>query len=317
MNGPAAVLVADYLRLRQGLGYHSPSQERMLRSFARYLDQAGHAGPVPLETSLAWATSTASADRRNAERRLMMVRGFLRHLAALDNATAVPTPGLLGTVSGRRPPYVYSDREISELLTAAAGLGPAGGLRARCYVTLFGLLACTGLRISEALALSCADVDLGAAVLTVRAGKRGRTRLVPLHPSTVDALTGYATDRARRYGEPEPGAAFFCTDDAEQVSYDTCNYVFRKLRHQLGWDRGTHHHAPHVHDLRHRMAVRRIQAWHAEGADVDAKLPALATYLGHTEVRHVYWYLSAAPELMAIIADRFENYAADTPGGAS
>ena len=172
MTGGITALAGDYIGLRRGLGYHSPSQERALRAFTRHLDQDGHDGPIPLERSLDWAASTVSADPCNPARRLAAVRGFLRHLSMLDGATEVPAPGLLGSTGHRRPPHVYSDREISDLLQAAAGLAPAGGLRPHCYATLFALIACTGLRISEALALTCGDVDLAGGILTVRAGKR-------------------------------------------------------------------------------------------------------------------------------------------------
>src|SRR5271165_3318945 len=209
MSGGMTALVAGYVTLRRGLGYRSPSQERALRAFARYLDQAGHDGPVPLEASLDWATSTASPDPCNPARRLMTVRGFLRHLSAADGATEVPAPGLLGPAGHRKPPHVYSDHEIEDLMHAAAGLAPAGGLRPHCYVTLFGLLACTGLRICEALSLTCGDVDLVGGVLTVRAGKRGRMRLVPLHPSALAPLRDYAAGRSRRSGRPGDGEAFF------------------------------------------------------------------------------------------------------------
>src|ERR1019366_1074553 len=144
MTGAVALLAGDYITLRRGLGYRSRVSERYLRAFARYLDREGHDGPVPLERSLDWAASTASADPCNPSRRLTTVRGFLRHLSALDGATEVPAPGMLGPTGHRTPPHVYSDREIADLLRAAAGLVPAGGLRPRCYATLFGLLACTG-----------------------------------------------------------------------------------------------------------------------------------------------------------------------------
>jgi integrase len=321
VTGVVGALADEYVALRRGLGYHSPSQERTLRAFARYLDRAGHHGPIPLERSLDWAASTATTDPRNPARRLTTVRGFLRHLAALDGATGVPAPGLLGPTGHRKPPHVYSDKEIGDLLRAAAGLSPAGGLRPRAYATLFGLLACTGLRISEALALACDDVDLPAAVLTVRAGERGRTRLVPLHPSAVAPLGAYAAARARRYGPPAGGAAFFRTDRAERISYNAAHSTFTVLRRQLGWSAVGRTRVPRVHDLRHRMVVRRIQAWHAHDididVDVDAKIPVLATYLGHVEVRDVYWYLSAVPELMAIVAARFEAFAEHGPAGVS
>jgi integrase/recombinase XerD len=172
MSGGVSALVDDYVAIRRGLGYRSPVQERALRAFARHLDQAGHRGPIPLETSLDWASATTSPDPCHPARRLAVVRGFLRHLSAIDGGTEVPAPGLLGPAGHRTPPDVYSDQEIAELLQAATGLAPAGGLRPHCYAVLLGLIACTGLRISEALALTCDDVDLAQGVLTVRAGKR-------------------------------------------------------------------------------------------------------------------------------------------------
>jgi integrase len=317
MTGHVSALVEDYLALRRGLGYRSPSQERSLRAYARYLDGQAHQGPIPLELSLDWATSTASAGPCNPSRRLTTVRGFLRHLAALDGATEVPAPGLLGPTGHRTPPHVYSDREITDLLHAAAGLAPAGGLRPHCYVTLFGLIACTGLRISEALALTCGDVDLVGGALTVRAGKRGRTRLVPLHPSALPPLRDYTADRARRYGPPGEGAAFFRTDRSDRISYKAANHTFIALRRQLGWTADGRTRTPRVHDLRHAMVVRRIQSWHAHDVDVDAKIAVLATYLGHVEVRDVYWYLSAVPELMSIVASRFEAFTERPSAGVS
>ncbi len=185
VTAPVMTAVEVHIAMRHGLGYRSPTQERALRAFARHLDSANHSGPISLESTLEWATSSTSTDPCNPARRLATVRGFLRHLSALDGATEVPASGLLGATGARKPPQVYTDDEIAALLNTAAGLDPVGGLRPRCYVTLFGLLACTGLRISEVLTLSCADVDLDAGVIMVRAGKRGLTRLIPLHPSAM------------------------------------------------------------------------------------------------------------------------------------
>lgn len=317
MTGRVGALVQDYLTLRRGLGYRSPSQDRALRAFARYLDGQAHQGPIPLESSLDWATCTTSTDPCNPSRRLTTVRGFLRHLSALDGATEVPAPGLLGPSGHRTPPHVYSGREIGDLLHAASGLAPTGGLRPHCYATLFGLIACTGLRISEALALACGDVDVDSAVLTIRAGKRGRTRLVPLHSSALAPLADYAADRAHHYGKPSDDAAFFRTDRSDHISYNAANSTFTVLRRQLGWTADGRTRRPRVHDLRHAMVVRRIQTWHAQGVNVDAKIAALATYLGHVEVRDVYWYLSAVPELMRIVADRFETFTEHPAAGLS
>lgn len=313
MTQSVADLVSSYVKLRRGLGYRSGTQERSLRAFARFLDP--HDGPISLESTLAWATATSSSDPRNPARRLATVRGLLRYLHALDGATDVPAPGLLGSTGHRNPPHVYSDREIADLLAAAGELTPVGGLRPHCYVTLFGLLACTRLRISEALALSSDDVDLGGEVITVRAGKRGLTRLVPLHPSATTALADYADQRERHCGAPMPQDAFFRTDGTERISYNCAQHAFSLVRRRLGWTANSRTCAPRLHDLRHRMVVRRIEAWHAEGLDVDAKISTLATYLGHVEVRDVYWYLSAVPELMSIVAKRFETFSAQMPAG--
>lgn len=246
-----------------------------------------------------------------------MVRGFLRHLAALDGATEVPSPGLLGPTGHRKPPHVYSDSEIADLLRAAAALAPRGGIRPHCYVTLFGLLACTGLRISEALALTRADVDLTDGMLTVRAGKRGRTRLVPLHPSALQPLRDYAARRDHQCGVLADNVAFFRTDRSDHVSYGAASSTFARLRRQLGWSAQGRTRLTRIHDLRHRMVVRRIQSWHAQGADVDRKIAVLATYLGHGQVSDVYWHLSAVPELMSIVADRFEAFAQRPQAGVS
>ena len=296
--------VEEYIALRRGLGYRCRAPERLLRGFADRLDAAGHHGPIGLEASLAWAAATSSTDPHHPSRRLTVIRGFLRHLSALDGATQVPAPGLLGPSFRRTQPHVYSDAEIADLTAAALDLDRPDLLRPHCYAMLFGLLACTGLRIAEALALSIEDVDLATGMLTVRAGKRGRTRWVPLHPSALTPLQDYAARRARHGGQ-----AFFRTDRSDHVSYNAAAGTFTLLRQRLGWTARGRTRLPRIHDLRHRFVVRRIQAWHADGADVDAKIPALATYLGHVQVSDVYWYLSAVPELMDIVSARFESYA--------
>ena len=314
MTGTVAEAVEGFVALRRGLGYRSVTQERSLRAFGRHLK--GHQGPIPLEVTLGWATASSSSDPRNPARRLATVRGFLRHLHGLDDATDVPAPGLLGPTGQRTPPHVYSDAEIADLMDGAGQLDPPGGLRPICYATLFGLLACSGLRISEALALSCGDVDLNAGVITVRAGKRGLTRLVPVHATAVTALAAYAGEREHRHGCPDAQDAFFRTDWSERIGYNTAHHAFSVVRQGLGWTADGRTRVPRIHDLRHRMVVRRIQAWHAEGADVDANVGALATYLGHIEVRDVYWYLSAVPELMSIIGGRFETFSQRPNPGA-
>jgi len=314
MNTTYTELAEQYVAMRRGLGYRLERQTTYLRSFAAFVDRCGQDGRVPLALTVQWATTTRSSDPHNPARRLSAVQGFLRHLAALDGATEVPPPGLLGPSHHRTPPHIYSDQEITSLLRAAAALSPRGGLRPDCYVTLFAVLASTGLRISEALALARDDVDLTEGILTVHAGKGGKSRLVPLHPSALEPLGAYAARRDALAGSGS--GAFFRTDRDEQLTYAAVRSNFIRLRRQLGWDREGRARRPRIHDLRHRMVVQRVLVWHAEGADVDAKLTALATYLGHGLVSDLYWYFSVTPELMNVVAERFQAFGEQLSGGA-
>ncbi len=314
MNTTVTELAEQYVVMRRGLGYRLERQTTYLRSFAAFVDRSGQHSPVPLALTVQWATATRSSDPHNPARRLAAVQGFLRHLAALDGATEVPPPGLLGPSHHRTPPHIYSDQEIASLLRAAGALSPRGGLRPDCYVTLFALLASTGLRISEALELARDDVDLVEGILTIRAGKGGKSRLVPLHPSALEPLGAYATRRDAVAGSGS--GAFFRTDCDEQLTYAAVRSNFIRLRRQLGWDRDGRARRPRIHDLRHRMVVQRVLAWHVEGADVDAKLTALATYLGHGLVSDLYWYFSVTPELMSVVAERFQTFGEQLSGGA-
>ena len=198
------------------------------------------------------------------------------------------------------------------LLAAARQIGPDGGLRPLVMETLFGLIACTGLRISEALGLLDAEVDLQAGVLTIRQSKFGKSRLVPLHPSAVEALVRYRTLRAR-YVRSTPELAFFVASRGRllglSVSDRQVHRIFDELRRQLGWvERGSHG-TPRIHDLRHAFAVRRLVLWHEQGVDVGQRMLALSTYLGHVKVSNTYWYLTGVPELMGLLGQRFERFA--------
>jgi integrase len=242
------------------------------------------------------------------------VRQFARYRALLDPATEVPPPGLLGRLPRRPQRHIYSDAELSELLDQAGRLLPRRGLRPRTYVTFFSLLACTGLRVSEACRLAVEDVDLIAGVLTVREGKFRKARLVPLHPSTTAALARYAAERDSRCDGP---GRFFRTERTPALHKDTVEKTFGRIRTRLGWTAEGRAHQPRIHDLRHSFAVRRLLCWYEEGADLDRKLLALSLYLGHAHVSDTYWYLTGVPELMAITARRFERFANSSQAGES
>ena len=264
-----------------------------------------------------WAREAKAGhgDRATLARRLKMLRPFTAWLRQFDPATEVPDEAVFGRLPGRMTPHVYREPEIVELLAAARKLGPVRGLRPAVMETLFGLVACTGLRISEALGLLDADVDLSAGVLTIRQSKFGKTRLVPLHPSAVEALARYRALRSRHV-RTTPELPFFVASRGQllgqRVGDGQVHRVFGDLRRQLGWvDRGSHG-TPRIHDLRHSFAVRRLVLWHEQGDDINQRMLALSTYLGHVKVSSTYWYLTGVPELMGLLGQAFERYA--SPG---
>lgn len=298
-----------YLRTRQGLGYKYQHQARRLADFVTFME-AHRATTVTTKLAMAWAT--LPPDRHASwALRLTDVRGFARHLANLDPQTETPPVGLLPRLK-RAKPYIYSDAEIDRLLGAALSLPPADGLRRWTYHHLFGLLAVTGLRLSEAINLQSEDVDLEEGVLTVRQTKFGKSRLVPLHPTTRAALHSYAERRDAHLGS-RCGAHFFVAERGGRLLHQYVHRVFWRLSRETGLRRLGDHSGPRVHDLRHRFAVRTLLTWHREGADVERQLPVLSTYLGHACVRDTYWYLSACPDLMQAAAQRLDRRWTPTP----
>jgi integrase len=227
---------------------------------------------------------------------------------AHDGVSEVPPPGLLGPSHRRTSPYIYSEEEVVKLLGAAGELAPSDSLRPATFATLFGLLASTGLRISEAIALIRADVDLADGVLMIRRTKFRKSRYVPLDPSVTDSLARYETFRNRKI-PTTPHEAFFLPQDGEPLSYRLTRTAFEWIRRRLGWTTRMPR-TPRIHDLRHTFACRRILLWHEQGVDVDVAIPSLSTYLGHAKVTDTYWYLTGFQELMAWTAKRFERYAA-------
>lgn len=309
MTGPSFLpVVEEYLALRRGLGFDDRTLRWLLLDFARYAEQAGHRGPITIDLAVQWASSSRSSDPAYTTHRLSAIRQFARHCAVFEPATQIPPAGLLGRRPGRKQPHIYSDGEIAALLRQTSLLLPRHGLRPKTYVAFFSLLACTGLRLSEARRLATNDVDLDEGVLTVREGKFRKSRVVPLHPNATEALIQYAAHRDACRKAP-PSAHFFRTERAPALTHDEVQKTFSRLRHRLGWTAQGRARRPRIHDLRHTVAVRRLLRWYKDGVDVDRKMLALSTYLGHAKVTDTYWYLTAVPELMAIAAKRFECFA--------
>ena len=239
-------------------------------------------------------------------RRLGFVRVFARHWSATDPRTEIPPAGLLPFRAQRARPYLYTEQEIQRLLAAAKSLSPAIGLRPWTYHCLFGLLAVSGLRISEAIKLERQDVDFYQGVLTIRQTKFNKNRLIPLHTSTRDVLSEYAEHRDRLV--PNPNSSCFLLNDCGRcLERSTVLRTFHDLSRQIGLRGPSDHTGPRIHDFRHRFALNALIQWYRAGEDIERRLPVLSTFLGHAHVADTYWYLSIHPELMGLATERLEQ----------
>jgi integrase len=301
----------DYLAMRRALGFKLVSDGTGLSSFVTFLEDA-QAEYISTQLALAWAQTPTSVQPARWARRLEFVRGFARYCAAIDPRTEAIPVGLLPFEYQRRAPYVLLDKDIEVLLQAALALPTKDGLANHTYHCLFGLLSVTGLRISEAVNLTLDDVDLVDGILTIRCSKFGKSRMIPLHHSTVTALADYRERRAS-FLTDRLVPYWFVNRRGKQVRCDTVDGMFRRLANRLGLVGKNGQRHPRLHDLRHRFAMTTLMQWYGDGQDVERRLPVLSAYLGHVEVRDTYWYLSACPELLAAAKDRLERHREVTP----
>ncbi|OGA43269.1 MAG: integrase [Betaproteobacteria bacterium RIFCSPLOWO2_12_FULL_63_13] len=297
--------VTEYLAMRRGLGFKLERVQGRLLSFVCFMARR-RASHITTTLALQWAMQPANAQPANWAQRLSTVRVFARHWSATDPRTEVPPLGLLPYRAPRAKPYLYTGEEIGQLMQAAQGLPPAGGLRGWTYYCLLGLLAVTGLRISEAIALAREDVDLESGLLTVRGAKFDKTRLVPLHCSTRDMLARYAHRRDTLLG-PQCARTFLVSDRGRALEVSGVRRRFYALSRQTGLRAPDQRHGPRLHDFRHRFAVETLVRWYRSGQDVERRMPVLSTYLGHAHVTDTYWYLSTCPELMGLATRRLEQ----------
>jgi len=294
----------DYLRIRRSLGYRLREPEGLLRNFVAFL-QAERAPYITRQLALRWATQPAKAQPATWAGRLGIIRRFAIWHSATAPHTEIPPAGLLPHRYRRKPPHIYSAEEIETLLRLTQQLPSPKGLRARSYTTLFGLLVATGMRVNEALGLDRPDVDLKLGILHIRRTKFGKSRYVPVHPSTVEALKKYAEVRDRL--SPAPLIpAFFISEKGSRITEWIARYTFAKLSQRVGLRASAkgHGHGPRLQDMRHRFAARTLIHWYRAGLDVERELPKLSTYLGHVHVNDTYWYLEAVPELLQLATDR-------------
>jgi integrase len=299
----------EYLDERRRLGYALSDSGAKLLAFARFADKVGHKGPLTLKLIADWAKGQATrATPITWARRVEIIRPFAKFCAQDEPDTAIPRVDMFGPPHRRLTPHIYSDKEIADLLAVAGKLPRAGTLRPATYQTLFGLIAATGLRHSEALKLLCTDFDAAQNKLTIRETKFRKSRYVYLHPTVTAKLVRYGALRDR-FTARMPAKHFFVTGSGTGLTKTMVQGVFQQLRADLGWVPRGDHAAPRIQDLRHTFICKRVKLWQRDGADIDHAMIALSTYVGHAGVSHTYWYLTAVPDLMAVTAKRFERYA--------
>lgn len=304
---PLQDALLQYLALRRSLGFQLRQQEATLRSFIAFADHDA-ASYITVDLMRRWAQRPQSrAQPATQAMWLATIRRFARWHQAYDPRTEVPLEDLLPQRFRRHPPYIYRDEEVDRLVEVAARLPSRQGLRGPTYSTFIGLVAVTGMRMSEAVALDRSDIDWEEGVLTIRRTKFGKTRLVPVHTTTRAALQHYAKQRDHLLPRPT-SPAFFVAERGTRITCWSVAYNFAKVSQRTGLRtpiRGRRHgRGPRIHDLRHRFAVKTLLDWYRAGADVERGLPKLSTYLGHVHVNETYWYLEAVPELLQLATQR-------------
>lgn len=305
----------EYLSMRRALGFKLHDAGKGLGNFVTFMEQ--HRAPyITQALALAWAQQPANTQPSHWAQRLSFVRGFARYRSASDPRTQIPPQGLLPFQPKRARPYLYSNKEIKSLLHAALKMPhhyKSGTLLPWVYYCLFGLLSVSGLRLGEARNLELQDVDLQAAVLTIRGTKFGKTRLVPLHASTCKVLADYIAGRQRHWAGRPVSAYLFVSSSGNRLDGGSIHRVFYALSRQIGLRGACDRHGPRLHDFRHRFATNTLVNWYRSGQDPERRLPLLSAYLGHVHVADTHWYLESSPALMHEAMRRLERRWEDRP----
>jgi integrase/recombinase XerD len=311
MNTSLRQAAQDYIEMRRALGFKLREVGKRLLDFVNFLEEVG-AEIITIRLAVAWAKQNPEATPQLWSARLSAVRQFARYFSAIDPRTEVPPQGILSNHYVRRNPHIYTVTEVRRLIREAWRLRPQNGVRPEdalwrwTVATFIGLLSVTGLRMSEARKLKRDDVDFEQALLVVHRTKFDKTRLVPLHESTLRALRRYVKVRDRIH--PVPRTPYFFVGQTGAALDDSyIELTFAKLSRKIGLRRPTGRYGPRLHDLRHTLAVNTVVGWYEAGVDVQSRMPVLSTFLGHAHVSDTYWYLSATPRLLALAAERLEK----------
>ena len=296
----------QYLSLRRSLGFELINVGSILESFIAFAERE-KASHVTTDLALRWVMLSTAKESATLAYRINTLRRFAIWRSAADMHTEVPPKNLMPYRYHRKPPYIYSDEEIEKLVGTARNLPSPKKLRGPTYATLFGLIASTGMRISEAVSLDRQDVDLEESVLSIRKSKFRKSRLVPVHVTTRDALSDYAENRDRILPKLQ-SVAFFVSERGTRVTHWAVRDNFAVVSRQIGIRKKIKGKrvgcGPRLHDMRHRFAAQTLVDWYRAGINVEREIHKLSTYLGHAHVNDTYWYLEAVPELLELATQK-------------
>lgn len=307
--------VEEYISYKKGLGYLIKIESEELRRFAAYSRAIGHNDSLTKDIAFQWATLKPDYTRWYMARRMETVRTFAKYICVFDPMAQMPPKGMFGKCHGRTTPYIFTEEEICIIMKAALELQSPDGLRCRTITTVIGLLWSTGMRPSEVCKLLNQDVDLKKGHITIRETKFSKSRILPLHDTTVSKLRSYAEDRdslRKDFSDP----SFFIMTGGRKLALRNLEYALQVIRDNLlagskKWNRRP----PRLYDIRHSFATNTLLDWLKSGINVDSKILYLSTYLGHVKVEDTYWYLTGTPELMQFATGSFEKFFYEYIGG--
>jgi len=294
----------EYIQYKHDLGFKFRSQAYEVESFAKYADLNAKGNPLTTKLAIQWATTPLSKKSYHATR-LSVISGFAKFLIISDPRTELPPTGIFGSCFQRTPPYIYSYEEIARLMTTSA-YEKQKKINTFTFSTIIGLLACTGLRISEVLALNNDDIDWKQMTLIIRGSKKLPMRLVPIDRSTLNRLKQYVICRDCTFSHSKNNKAFFLSIRGTRFAYPTISTAWQHLR--LKTKTGINEkRLPRLHDFRHTFACNHLLNAYRENKDIDHAVHLLSVYLGHTSIKKTYWYLTGIPQLLELISHRVEN----------
>jgi integrase len=297
--------VEEYLTIRQSLGFRLDHPKRMLRNFVSFLEQED-SSYISTDLIVKWANLPKNTQLFTRAARFSIIRKFIEYWHNFDSSAEVPPKDLLIYSYRRKPPYIYTDEEVSRLLLACKKLTSKIGLRKHTYQVFFGLIACTGLRRSEVIILDKEHIDFDRSIITIKNSKFNRSRMVPIHSTVLKHLIEYNQHRDQLFPILKTNA-FFVSEKGLRLNRSAIRDTFLEISQIIGIRNQSDRCGPRIHDLRHRFAVKTIIKWYKSGINVDQRMPILSTYLGHIDPRYTYWYLSNIPELMNLALSRLSG----------